>query len=105
MLSSLVDRDDILETGRVGMISADFAIDLDQTLSKDSSCLSAVQRILQTVSDEDDQWQAVAGFLLTLLVFVRVSMTDCVRDEREDQVMPWGHRHQRACPKASARER
>lgn len=56
------------------MIGANFAINLDQALSKDSSCLSAVQRILQTVSEEDDQGQAVAGFLLILLVLVRLSI-------------------------------
>ena len=65
VFASLVNRDDILETRRVGVISSHFAVDLDQALRKDSSRLSAVQRILQTVADEDNQGQAVAGFLLS----------------------------------------
>lgn len=72
VFASLVDRDDILETGRVGVISAHFAVDLDQALRKDSSGLSAVQRILETVADEDNQGQAVAGFLLTCQYVVQV---------------------------------
>jgi hypothetical protein len=67
VFASLVNGDDIHETGRIGNIGADFAIDLDETLHQDSIRLTAVQGILQAVSKEDDQGKAVACFLsLTL---------------------------------------
>lgn len=64
VLAGLVNGDDIHEASRVGGISANFAIDLDQALHKDGSGLATVQGILEAVSDEDNQRQAVTGFLL-----------------------------------------
>ena len=59
VLASLIDGDDVHEAGWVGGIGADLAIDLDQPLHDDRLGLARVERILETVSDEDDQWHAV----------------------------------------------
>ncbi len=63
LLASLVNGDDIHETGRVGNIRSDLAINLDEALHHDRSGLTAVERILEAVSEEDDQGEAVARFL------------------------------------------
>lgn len=63
VLASLLNGDDIHETRRVGDISADLAINLDETLHQNRSRLTVVQRVLQAVSKEDDQGEAVASFL------------------------------------------
>lgn len=63
VLAGLVNGDDIHEASRVGGISANFAIDLDQALHENGSGLAAIEGILQAVSDEDNQRQAVTGFL------------------------------------------
>lgn len=48
VLAGLLDGDDIHETGRVGRIGADLAVDLDQTLHEDGLGLAAVQGVLET---------------------------------------------------------
>lgn len=65
VLASLVDRDDIHEASGIGMISSNLAVDLDQALHEDGSGLAAVQGILEAVTNEDNQRQAVTGFLLS----------------------------------------
>jgi hypothetical protein len=65
VLASLLDRDDVHETRRVGDIGSHFAINLDETLHQDSIGLSVVQGVLEAVSQEDDQGKAVALFLST----------------------------------------
>lgn len=47
VLAGLVDGDDIHEATGVGHISADLAIDLDETLHHDGLDLTAVQGVLQ----------------------------------------------------------
>lgn len=47
VLASLLDRDHVLETGGVGWVSADLAIDLDQALHDNRLDLAGVERILQ----------------------------------------------------------
>jgi hypothetical protein len=46
VLASLVDRDDVHETGREGRVGADLAIDLDETLHEDGVDLASVKGIL-----------------------------------------------------------
>lgn len=48
VLAGLLDGDDIHETGRVGRIGADLAVDFDQTLHEDGLGLAAVQGVLET---------------------------------------------------------
>jgi len=66
VLLGLLQRDNIHETGRVGVIGADLSVDLDQALDEDHLSLTVVQGVLQAVTEEDDQRQA-----LTLLVGTR----------------------------------
>jgi len=63
VLASLLDRNDVHETRRVGDIGSHFAINLDETLHQDSIGLSVVQGVLEAVSQEDDQGKAVALFM------------------------------------------
>lgn len=69
VLASLVDRDDIHEASWVGNVGADLAINLDEALHQDSIGLTAVESILETISEENDQGQAIAGFLIRKSVF------------------------------------
>jgi len=63
VLAGLVNGDDIHITRRVGDISSDLAINLDETLHQDSSGFTIVERVLQTVSEKNNQGEAVALFL------------------------------------------
>jgi len=65
VLAGLVDGDDIHEAGGVGGIGADLAIDLDEALHHDHGDLLASDSILQSVSEEDNQRQAVASLVRT----------------------------------------
>lgn len=65
VLASLLDGDDVHETGGVGHVGADLAIDLDQALHEDGLGLAVVEGILETVADEDDQGHAVAELVRT----------------------------------------
>lgn len=61
------------------MIRSNFAINLDEALHQDRSSLSSIQGILQSVSKEDDQGEAVAEFLSKrqcLIISARDSSTD-----------------------------
>lgn len=65
VLAGLLDGDDIHEASWVGGIGADLAINLDQPLHDDRLGLTSVERILETVSDEDNQWHAVTELVGT----------------------------------------
>lgn len=65
VLASLLDSDNVHETGGVGGIGADLAVDLDQSLHQDGLGLAVVESILEAVSDEDDQRHAVAELVRT----------------------------------------
>ena len=65
VLASLLNRDDVHETGREGAVGADLAVDLDQTLHDNRLDLLSVKRILETVAEEDDQRQRVAELVRT----------------------------------------
>lgn len=65
VLAGLLDGDDIHEAGGVGHVGADLGVDLDQALHEDGLGLAVVERILEAVSDEDDQRHAVAELVRT----------------------------------------
>lgn len=65
VLASLLNRDDVHETGGVGAVGADLAINLDETLHQDGLGLAVVERILEAVADEDDEGHAVAELVRT----------------------------------------
>jgi hypothetical protein len=65
VLASLLDGDDVHETGGEGAVGADLAVDLDQALLDDGLDLVTVKRILEAVAEEDDQGQRVAGLVGT----------------------------------------
>ena len=48
VLPGLFNRDDVHETSRVGVVSPDLAVDLDQALHEDGIDLATVESILQT---------------------------------------------------------
>ncbi len=53
VLARLLERDDILETARVGDVGADLAVDLDKTLGDNEGNLTAGQSVLELVAEED----------------------------------------------------
>lgn len=65
VLTSLLDLDDIHETGGVVDISANLAINLDVTLHNNGVGLTLVQSILQTVADKDNKGQALTELVRT----------------------------------------
>jgi hypothetical protein len=65
VLAGLLDGDNVHEAGWVGGIGADLAINLDQPLHNDRLGLARVERILETVPNEDDQWHAVPELVRT----------------------------------------
>jgi hypothetical protein len=65
LLTSLLNGDDVHESSGVSAVSADLAIDLDETLHKDVLDFLTVQGILQTVTQEDDEGKALAGLVGT----------------------------------------
>lgn len=65
VLASLLNGDDVHQAGGEGRVGADLAVDLDKTLHEDGLDLTRVERILQTVAEEDDQRQRVAELVRT----------------------------------------
>lgn len=65
VLARLVDGDDVHEARRVRHVGAHLAVHLDQALHQDRLGLAVVQRVLQTVADEDDERHAVALLVRT----------------------------------------
>ena len=52
VLTSFLEGDDVHETSGVGRVSADLAVDLDQTLHQDGLDLTTVQGVLQTIVEQ-----------------------------------------------------
>ena len=65
VLAGLLDGNDVHETSGVGHIRADLAVNLDEALHQDSPGLAVVERILESVADEDNQGHAVAELVRT----------------------------------------
>ena len=55
VLASLVDRDDVHVTSGIGSVGANFTVDLDEALHDDLLDLTAIESILKTVANEDDE--------------------------------------------------
>jgi hypothetical protein len=65
VFASLLNGDHIHETGGVCAVGADLRIDLDESLHEDSGGFASIEGILQSISQEHDQWHAVAEFVRT----------------------------------------
>jgi hypothetical protein len=65
VLACLLNRNHVHEASRVGDVGAHFAIDLDEALFEDCLGLAVVERILETISHEDDQRHALANLVRT----------------------------------------
>lgn len=65
VFAGLFDRDDILESGGVRRVCSDFSIDSDESLHENSFDFSAVQRVLQSIPQEDNEWQTFAKLMRT----------------------------------------
>lgn len=64
------------EAGWIGDICADFAINLDEPLHCDLLDLICGQRILEPVSQENDQGKALSQFVRTLRWSWRLGLKD-----------------------------
>lgn len=65
VLAGLVDRDHIHEPGWVGSIGSYFAIDLDESLHDNLGDFTAIEGVLQSVSEEDNERKAVSLLVRT----------------------------------------
>jgi hypothetical protein len=65
VLASLLDGDDVHQPRGEGGVGADLAVDLDEALHEDGIDLAGVERILQPVTEEDDERQRVAKLVRT----------------------------------------
>jgi hypothetical protein len=65
VLASLVDRDHVHVASRVCGICSNFAIDFDVSLHNDLLNFAAIEGVLQTISDEDDERKTVAELVRT----------------------------------------
>jgi len=79
VLSRLLDRDDILETGGVGLVGSDLVVDLDEALLDDEGDLTSGKSVLQTVANEDGKGQALALLVGTRRRFGGESSTELVQ--------------------------
>ena len=60
VLARLLDGDDVHEAGGEGLVSADLAVDLDETLLDNSSDLLAGEGVLHAVTQEDGEGEGLA---------------------------------------------
>jgi len=65
VLSALLHFDDVHEAGRVGVVGADAAVDLDETLGQDLLNLRVRQGVLETIPQEERQREALAELVGT----------------------------------------
>jgi len=61
----LLDGNDIHEASWVGHVGSDLSVDLDQALRANLLGLHVGQRVLETVAQEDNGWQALAQLVWT----------------------------------------
>ena len=55
VLAGPLDRDDVHEPGRVGLVGPDLSVNLDGPLGHDGGNLTSGQSVLETVSEEDGE--------------------------------------------------
>ena len=60
VISRPLDLDGVHESSRVVHVRSDLSIDLDEPLSHNQSNLASGQGVLEPVSEEEDEWQALA---------------------------------------------
>jgi hypothetical protein len=65
VLAGLLDGDDVHQSRGEGGVGADLAVNLDEALHKDGIDLAGVERILQPVTEEDDERQRIAKLVRT----------------------------------------
>jgi len=65
VLASLLDSDNIHETGGIGHVGADLAVDLNQALHKNGLGLAVIERIFESIAHENNEWHAVAELMRT----------------------------------------
>lgn len=65
-LASLLDGHDVHESSWEVDVGADLSVDFDETLHDDLGDLSVGERVLETVTQEDDEWQGLAQLVWTL---------------------------------------
>jgi hypothetical protein len=65
VLAGLLELDDIHEASGESGVGSDLAVDLDQSLHENGVNLSAVQGVLETVSQEDDERQRLSQLVGT----------------------------------------
>ena len=65
VLARLLDRNDVHQARGEGGVGADLAVNLDEALHEDGIDLAGVERVLQTVTEENDQRQRVAELVGT----------------------------------------
>jgi len=56
VLARLVDGDDVHEAGGEVGIGANLAVNLDEALHNDRLDLATIERVLQSIAEEDDEW-------------------------------------------------
>jgi hypothetical protein len=59
----LLDTNHVHQPGRIRQIGTHFAVDLDEALFDDLLCLVISRRVLKTIAQKDDQWQALAQLM------------------------------------------
>lgn len=65
VLTSLGNRNNVHETSRVGLVSADLSINHNMTLHKDRLHFTVRESIFQSVPQDEDQRQAFPGLVRT----------------------------------------
>ena len=61
----LIDGDDILETSWEVGVSSDLSVDLDEALLADLDDFTSCKSVLQSVSEENNEWKALAELVWT----------------------------------------
>lgn len=65
VLSALLNGDNIHESSRVAWLSADLAVDLDESLCGDGLNFTSGQGVLETISQQDDKRERFADLVRT----------------------------------------
>ena len=109
VLVSLGDRDNIHETSRVGLISPDFAVNLNMPLHQDGDDFTVCQSVLQLVPDDQDERKAFSRLVgsrrglgsLQETVFKTTCYNAYVMNGIETQVLRFKEKRTKAPPSLS----